>query len=200
MRTWFSVRQAGREAKASGASEEEEAEKAGRFRAFALPHLGDVYTLARYLLPRADAEDAVQECYLRAYRYFGSFGGGPIKPWLLAVLRNVARSQRADAGGLVFSEELLLDGAAQEIAPLWGEAPETPESSLIKREDAMRLRQLIAGLPAEFREVLVLRELNDLSYREIAQVTGAPEGTVMSRLARARKMLREALETAEGER
>ncbi|MBO0734693.1 MAG: sigma-70 family RNA polymerase sigma factor [Methylocapsa sp.] len=192
----FGARQTRRDAAASGAGEDEET-KANRFRALALPHLNDVYTLARYLLPRADAEDAVQECFLRAFRYFGSFGGGPVKPWLLAILRNVARSQRAGAASLVFGEELSVGGAAQELPPLWGEAPESPETSLIKREDAVRLRQLIAGLPAEFREVLVLRELNDLSYREIAQVTGAPEGTVMSRLARARKMLREALEAQE---
>ncbi len=173
-------------------------DRARRFKELALPHLDDAYTLARYLLPRADAEDAVQECYLRAWRYFDTFTGTAIKPWLLAILRNVCLAQRARGGKLVFGEPEHIDGAAETIAPLWGDAPETPELALIRRGTAAALRRLIQELPDEFREVLVLRELNGLTYREIAQVTGAPSGTVMSRLSRARHMLREALSAKEG--
>ncbi len=173
-------------------------DRARRFKALALPHLDDAYTLARYLLPRADAEDAVQECYLRAWRYFDTFTGTAIKPWLLAILRNVCLAQRARSGSLVLGETDQIGGAAEAIAPLWGETPETPELALIRRGTAAALRRLIQELPDEFREVLVLRELNGLTYREIAQVTGAPAGTVMSRLSRARQMLRDALSAKEG--
>lgn len=175
-----------------------EDDKARRFRALALPHLDDVYALARYLLPGTDAEDAAQECYLRAWRHFDSFGGSAIKPWLLAILRNVCLAKHAHNGRVIFDDPDHMDDAAQDIAPLWGEPGESPESVLIRSDTAMTLRRLIGGLPAEFREVLVLRELNDLSYREIAQVTGVPSGTVMSRLSRARQMLREALTAEEG--
>jgi RNA polymerase sigma-70 factor (ECF subfamily) len=136
-------------------------------------------------LPRADVEDAVQECYLRAFRYFDTFSGSAIKPWLFAILRNVCRSQFASDSGIVFGEPVHGDESVQETPPLWSDVPETPESALIRRDNAMTLRQLIEDLPTEFREALVLRELNGLSYREIAQVLDAPVGTVMSRLARA---------------
>ena len=175
--------------------------EATRFKALAVPYLDDVYTLARYLVRRpADAEDAVQECYLRALRHFDTFSGSDIKPWLLAILRNVCRSLRSTNQGLVFSEPEDVDDAAEEIPPLWSEMAETPESAVIRHHNAMTLRQLIEDLPAEFREVIVLREINDLSYREIAQVIDAPIGTVMSRLARARSMLRDAWITKEGGR
>jgi RNA polymerase sigma-70 factor, ECF subfamily len=197
VRIGFFARRAGRNAAANGTPAGEE-DKARRFKALALPHLDDVYTLARYLLPRADADDAVQECYLRVWRYFDTFTGTAIKPWLLAILRNACLAQRARSGSLVFGEPDHIDGAAERIAPLWGDPPETPELVLIRRGTAVTLRRLFQELPDEFREVLVLRELNGLTYREIAQVTGAPAGTVMSRLAPARQMLREALAAKEG--
>ncbi len=193
----FPVRRAGGRAAAIGAAEDQDS-KASRFRALALPHLDDVYTLARYLVPRADAEDAVQECYLRAFRYFDTLKGSEIRPWLFAILRNVCLSQRAKNGGLVFGAPEGAGDTADKIPPLWSDPPETPESALIRRETSMTLQRLIEGLPAEFREVLVLREFNDLSYREIAHAVDAPVGTVMSRLARARSMLREALSAKEG--
>jgi RNA polymerase sigma factor (sigma-70 family) len=196
VRMGLPLRRSGGKAAAIAAAEDQEG-KASRFKALALPHLDDVYTLARYLVPRAAAEDAVQECYLRAFRYFDSFGGSAIKPWLFAILRNVCLSQRAKNGSLVFGERENIGEAADEMPPLWGDPPETPENALIRREEAMTLRKLIAGLPAEFREVLVLRELHDLSYREIAAIVDAPAGTVMSRLARARGMLRDALAAKE---
>jgi RNA polymerase sigma-70 factor (ECF subfamily) len=168
-------------------------DKAERFRVLVLPHLDDVYTLARYLLRDvADAEDAVQECYLRAFRHFETFRGGAIKPWLLAILRNVCRAEYARRGrsNVVANE---MDEAADTVSEgLWSEAGASPEAASLARLDAESAQRLIADLPEQFREVLVLREVNDLSYREIADVIGAPVGTVMSRLARGRTLLRQA--------
>src|SRR5690242_9958493 len=173
---------------------DDERGRAKRFREAALPHLGDVYTLARYLLRNpADAEDAAQECYLRAYRHFDTFRGGPIKPWLLAILRNVCRAEYARRGALAAVQADGVEDAADEVAEnIWGEAPPSPEAASLSRFDAETVQRLIAQLPDAFREVLVLREINDLSYRDIAEVTGTPVGTVMSRLARARGLLRDA--------
>jgi RNA polymerase sigma-70 factor, ECF subfamily len=176
----------------------DDADKARRFRAAALPHLDDLYTLARYLLHNAaDADDAVQECYLRAFRHFEALRGPAIKPWLLAILRNVCRAEFARRSGVVAA------GVGAEVRdealPLWHEAPGTPESEVLRRWDAQTIRRLVAALPEPFREAIVLREINDMSYRDIADIVGAPVGTVMSRLARARGMLREAWRKAEAE-
>ncbi len=172
--------------------------KAERFRALALPHLDDVYSLARYLLRDvADAEDAVQECYLRALRHFETFRGGAIKPWLLAILRNVCRAEYARRGRLNVLHADEMDEAAATVSHgLWSDAASSPEATSLARLHAESAQQLIADLPEQFREVLVLREVNDLSYREIADVVGVPVGTVMSRLARGRNLLRQAF-TAE---
>jgi RNA polymerase sigma factor (sigma-70 family) len=167
-------------------------EKARRFRDAALPHLDDVYTLARYLLrDAADAEDAVQECYLRALRHFDSYRGPAMKPWLFAILRNVCRAEYARrASSPTAPIEDVPEDAAQ--TPLWHDAPETPEAQMLHRWDASTIRRLVEALAEPFRETFVLREIHELSYREIADVVGAPVGTVMSRLARARAMLRSA--------
>jgi RNA polymerase sigma-70 factor (ECF subfamily) len=165
--------------------------KAERFRTAALPYLDDVYTLARYLLRNsADAEDAAQECYLRAFRHYETFRGGPIKPWLLAILRNVCRAEYARRGTLANLVTDNLDEAEQSAEGLWNEAQQSPETETLHRLDGETMQRLITQLPDAFREALVLREINDLSYREIADVTGVPVGTVMSRLARARAQLR----------
>jgi len=167
--------------------------KAQRFRAAALPYLDDVYTLARYLLRNpADAEDAAQECYLRAFRHFETFRGGPIKPWLLAILRNVCRAEYARRGALAGLQGESLDAAEQCTEGLWNEGEPSPEQHTLRRLDGETVQRLIGQLPDQFREVLVLREINELAYREIAEVIAAPVGTVMSRLARARALLREA--------
>jgi RNA polymerase sigma-70 factor, ECF subfamily len=167
-------------------------EQARRFRELALPYLDDVYTLARYLLrDAADADDAVQECYLRALRHFHTYQGPAIKPWLFAILRNVCNAEyarRANAPS-TGADELPEDA---EKAPLWHEAQETPEVQIVKRHEAGTIRRLIAALAEPFRETFVLREIENLSYREIADVAEVPVGTVMSRLARARAMLRSA--------
>jgi RNA polymerase sigma-70 factor (ECF subfamily) len=168
-----------------------DADKARRFRDAALPYLDDVYTLARYLLRNADdADDAAQECYLRAFRHFDGFRGQDIKPWLMAILRNVCRAEFARRAGAASSEPA--EGPAETALPLWQEAPGSPETEMLRERDASTIRTLVAALPAPFREAIVLRDINDLSYREIAQVIDAPVGTVMSRLARARALLREA--------
>jgi RNA polymerase sigma-70 factor (ECF subfamily) len=166
-------------------------ERARRFRDAALAHLDDIYTLARYLLrDPADADDAVQECYLRALRHHDGFRGQAIKPWLMAILRNVCRAEYARR--TLHATAVAEPDMAADVTPLWQEAQPSPESEILRRKDADTIRRLLADLPDQFREVLVLREINDLSYRDIAEVVGAPVGTVMSRLARARAMLRTA--------
>jgi RNA polymerase sigma-70 factor (ECF subfamily) len=164
-------------------------ERARRFRDAALPHLDDVYTLARYLLRDAnDAEDAVQECYLRALRHFDSYRGPAIKPWLFAILRNICRAEFARRANSA-AEDVVRD---EQATPLWHETQDTPEEQVLRHRDANAIRRLVAALAEPFRETFVLREIQNLSYREIADILGAPVGTVMSRLARARAMLRAA--------
>ena len=171
---------------------EDEAERAQRFREAALPHLDDVYTLARYLLRDAtDADDAVQECYLRALKHFDTYRGPAMKPWLFAILRNVCRAEyarRASAPATVIDDA----GEGAEQTPMWHEEQQTPEAELLRERDASVIRRLVDTLAEPFKETFVLREINNLSYREIADAVGAPVGTVMSRLARARAMLRSA--------
>jgi RNA polymerase sigma-70 factor (ECF subfamily) len=166
-----------------------DADKARRFREAALPHLDALYTLARYLLNNAaDAEDAVQECYLRALRHFDGFAGPAIKPWLMAILRNVCRAEYVRRASHPGGDGALLDDAL----PLWQEPTPSPELDILRRKDSETIRRLLADLPPLFREALVLREINDLSYRDMAEVIDVPIGTVMSRLARGRAMLRAA--------
>jgi RNA polymerase sigma-70 factor, ECF subfamily len=177
---------------------DDEHDRARRFRDAALPYLDDVFTLARYLMRNsADAEDAAQECYLRALRHFDSYRGPAMKPWLLTILRNVCNAEFARRG----KQELLADHDGEskaEAPPLWQEPQATPESILLRQHDGDTIRNLIAALPHQFREIIVLREINNLSYQEIAEVAGIPVGTVMSRLARARTMLRTGWNVAEG--
>ena len=186
---------------ADRAADSDGAAKAERFRALALPVLDEVYTLARYLMRDAsDADDAVQECYLRAYVHFDTYRGPAIKPWLLAILRNVCRGAHGGQARLVFTADRAGEADNSGAEPVWAEDTETPEQAVVRRHESETMQRLIGGLPAEFREVIVLREINDLSYREIAGIIEAPIGTVMSRLSRARAMLREAWMAAEGKR
>jgi len=183
--------QAGQEAKPVSTSNEDP-DGARRFRAAALPYLDDVYTLARYLLrDPSDAEDAVQECYLRALKHFHTYRGPAMKPWLFAILRNVCRAEYARrASAPITTVDDTPETAEQ--PPMWHEEQQTPETAMLKDRDAVTIRKLIDALAEPFKETFVLREINNLSYREIAQAVGAPVGTVMSRLARARAMLRSA--------
>jgi RNA polymerase sigma factor (sigma-70 family) len=191
---------AGHDTRAGNGSDPQQ-DKARRFRDAALPYLDDVYTLARYLLrDSGDAEDAVQECYLRALRHFDTFRGPAIKPWLFAILRNVCLGEFARRSG-AWHYEPSFDGDAEngeDAAPLWQEPQASPETKVQQQRDAETIRRLVADLPQPFREAIVLREINDLSYREIADVVGVPLGTVMSRLARARSLLRQAWVAEEG--
>jgi RNA polymerase sigma factor (sigma-70 family) len=182
---------AGQEAKPVSTSNEDP-DKARRFREAALPYLDDVYTLARYLLRSpADADDAVQECYLRALKHFHTYRGPAMKPWLFAILRNVCRAEYARRASAPITT---LDDTPEstEQAPMWHEEQQTPEAAVLKDRDAVTVRKLVEALTEPFKETFVLREINNLSYREIAEAVGAPVGTVMSRLARARAMLRSA--------
>jgi RNA polymerase sigma-70 factor, ECF subfamily len=176
----------------------DEQAKARRFREAALPHLDDVFTLARYLMRNsADADDAVQECYLRALRHFDNYRGPAMKPWLLAILRNVCNAEFARRSKRQAVEYDEAEPAAEQL-PIWQEPQASPESVLLREHDGATIRQLVSELPHQFREVIVLREVNELSYQEIAQVAGVPVGTVMSRLARARSMLRSTWNVVEG--
>src|SRR5437016_11643418 len=132
-------------------------DKARRFRDAALPHLDDVYTLARYLLhDTADAEDAVQECYLRALRYFDTFRGSAIKPWLFAILRNVCRGEFARRSAALHHIDHSVDAEADEeedaVKPLWQESQASPEAEMLHQRDAKTIRRLVAEMPQPFRE------------------------------------------------
>jgi len=155
-----------------------------------LPHLGVAYNLARWLTrDDRDAEDVVQEAYLRAFKHFGSFHGGEGRPWLLAIVRNTCYTWMQHNR----SPELTirLDDQLHEI-----ESKDlNPEALLLQSADSQMVRQALEELPAEFREVIVLRELEGLSYKKIADVAEIPIGTVMSRLARARKRLQQILKS-----
>jgi RNA polymerase sigma factor (sigma-70 family) len=179
-----------------------DAEDRRRFKALMLPHLDAAYDLARHLLrDPAAAEDVVQEAYLRAYRGFPGYRGGEPKAWLLSIVRNCAFSWRKDERGRAATSHSLdfagEDGpaAAEQISD--PDQP-TPEAAMVRRGEIEAVRAAIAGLPEPFRETLVLRELEELSYKEISTITAAPIGTVMSRLARARALLAEALKPQEG--
>ncbi len=172
---------------------QEDPARARRFRDAALPHLDAVYTLARYLLrDPSDADDAVQECYLRALRHFDTFRGDDVKPWLLAILRNVCRVEYGRRSRLLLYDVNAEPEKPDDTAPMWREAQDTPETEMFRKLDAQVIQAMVAALPDVFREVIVLREIEDLSYREIAEIVSTPVGTVMSRLARARALLREA--------
>ena len=168
-----------------------------RFEAQALPHLDAALNLARWLTrSRADADDIVQEAMLRAYRAFDGVRGNEVKPWLLTIVRNCCFSWAKGArrrGHVALSEEVANDDAAFRMA-----GPD-PEAAAIGADQGSKLARLVEALPEEFRTTLILREWEDMSYREIADVTGVPMGTVMSRLARARAMLKDAwFESVEG--
>ena len=162
-----------------------------RFEELVLPHLNAGYNLARWLTRNSsDAEDVVQDAMLRAYRYFGAFRGGDARPWFLAIVRNATFNWLKDNRPAELSAVAEGDDNAQE-SPASDEC--NPERIALRHFDKKMLNESIAALPPQFREVLVLRELEELSYREISRVIDAPIGTVMSRLSRARRLLSESL-------
>jgi RNA polymerase sigma factor (sigma-70 family) len=167
-----------------------EREANARFAEVVLPHLGDAYALARWLTGNpADAEDVVQDGCLRAFRGIAGFTGGNARAWALTIVRHTAylwmRKNRPTA--ILMVEDL--EAVEREQANSTTAESATPESALIAKTERKRLEAAIAALPAPFRETLVLRDIQGLSYREIAEVTRVPVGTVMSRLARARGRL-----------
>jgi len=158
------------------------------FEQAALPHLDAAYNLARWLTRNDhDAQDVVQESYLRALKFFGGFRGGDGRAWLLTIVRHTCydwlrRNRRYEP--LTDLDEELRDVESDAL---------DPEALLLRAADNRLLRQALEELPVEFREVVILRELEGLSYKEIADIAGLPLGTVMSRLARARRRLQQAL-------
>jgi len=153
-----------------------------------LPHLDAAYNLARWLIGNErDAEDVTQEACLRAFKFFGGYRGGDARSWLLTIVRRTAwswlQSNRRHEEAVEYDEEL---HGGQDVAP-------SPEVTLLRAGDVEAVRQAIGSLPAVFREVLVLRELEGCSYKEIADIAGVPVGTVMSRLTRARRHLQATL-------
>ncbi|MGZ6018053.1 MAG: sigma-70 family RNA polymerase sigma factor [Phenylobacterium sp.] len=190
-------REAGPESRAALSGRAAEAERTRLFRQTILPHLDSAYNFARYLSrdPVA-AEDIVQEAFLRAFRAFGNFRGGAPKAWLFAIVRNCFLDWAAGRSGqdrVLVDEGALSESQAQALANAADPDQDDPEAALLRRREAETVRAVVENLPDPFRETLVLRELEELSYREIAALTAAPIGTVMSRLARARQMLSDML-------
>ena len=170
-----------------------------RFQAVAIPHMDAAYNLARWLTGNEhEAEDVTQEAFLRAFRFFESFRGEDARTWILTIVRNTFytryRKARTRDESAEFDEDIH-SLAEDDTAPWPGRGQDSdPAAILLRREDVRLLDRALEALPVEFREALVLRELEDLSYKEIAAVAGIPLGTVMSRLARARKLLLQCLQ------
>ncbi len=157
-----------------------------RFEEAVLPHLDAAYNLARWLTrDPADAEDVVQEAYLRAFKFFDGFHGGDSRAWVLKIVRNTCYSWLQKNRGYAITTEFDEEQHSGE----GGDA----EAALIGKIDSQILKSLLEELPPEFREVFILRELEGLSYKEIAGIADLPLGTVMSRLARARQRLQSGL-------
>lgn len=162
-------------------------EKQALFEQVIMPHLNAAYNLARWLTRNADeAEDLVQEAFLRAFRSFDTLRGEDGRAWLLAVVRNTCLTwlKKGDRAAVEFDEEI------------HGAAEENVETFLLKEAALGSLNGCLEGLPVEFREVMILRELEELPYKEISEIVRVPIGTVMSRLARGRKRLQQCLEGA----
>jgi RNA polymerase sigma-70 factor, ECF subfamily len=163
-----------------------EQNRPGTFEQTVLPHLDAAYNFARWLTRNEqDAQDVVQEAYLRAFRYFAGFRGGDARAWLMKIVRNTSYSW-------LQANRPLQDAAEfdEKLCPPDARSP-NPEEVVLQSDSATLVRQALEKLPPNFREVLILRELEELSYGEIADVTGMPAGTVMSSLSRARARLRQ---------
>lgn len=180
------------------ATGETDAARSRRFQQMALPHLDAAYNLARWLCGNAsDADDVVQEAFMRAFRFFDTFRGDSARPWLLAIVRRTWYTEwrrRASSHETVefddTMDEATFDG--------WSVGGADPQALLIREEDTKLVHEALAQLPVEYREVLILRELEEMGYREIAVVADVPIGTVMSRLARGRRKLAALLVAGQG--
>ena len=179
--------------KKSGVSLEQQ--KSRRFEQVVMPHLDSAYNLARWLTRSdADAQDVVQESCLRAFKYFDGFDGHHANAWLLKIVRNtfytwLKRNRPAEEAVALEDNIEEVDGNDSSMQISAAGLGRSPESLLIESEDARTLDALIGRLPPVYREVLILRELEDMAYRDIAEIVGVPIGTVMSRLARGRQLL-----------
>ncbi|PQV50926.1 RNA polymerase sigma factor [Paraburkholderia sp. BL21I4N1] len=175
-----------------------DAARSRRFQQLALPHLDAAYNLARWLCGNAsDADDVVQEAFMRAFRFFDTFRGDTARPWLLAIVRRTWYTEwrrRASSHETVEFDDSMDDTAFDG----WSVGGADPQALLIRDEDTKRVHEALALLPVEYREVLILRELEEMGYREIAIVADVPIGTVMSRLARGRRKLAALLKAAPG--
>jgi RNA polymerase sigma-70 factor (ECF subfamily) len=183
---WTGLARAGQECEVNQSRVADQPEVA-RFEQAILPHLTAAYNLARWLTGNDhDAEDVVQESYLRALKFFSGFRGGSSRPWLLTIVRNTCytwmRRNRMEEPGVELDEEMYVDSTSP-----------SPEAILLAAARTDLVRHALDELPAEFREIVILREMEGLSYKEIAEVTAVPVGTVMSRLARARARLQKLL-------
>lgn len=165
-----------------------EKDKLARFEQTILPHMDAAYNLARWLTRNEhDAEDMVQEAYLRAFKFFNAFHGVDSRAWLLTIVRNTCytwlQQNRGHKSTTMFDEEIHSGDSDTS----------NPATLVLQSADQQILRQALDELPVEFREVVVLREMEGFSYKEIAEIANIPAGTVMSRLARARERLKEFL-------
>ncbi|MGF6771293.1 RNA polymerase sigma factor (sigma-70 family) [Paraburkholderia sp. GAS199] len=169
---------------------ESDAARSRRFQQLALPHLDAAYNLARWLSGNpSDADDIVQEAFMRAFRFFDTFRGDSARPWLLAIVRRTWYTEwrrRASSQEVVEFDDTMDDATFEGWSNSGGDDPQT---LLIRDEDAKQVHEALAQLPVEYREVMILRELEEMGYREIAIVADVPIGTVMSRLARGRRKL-----------
>ena len=166
----------------------QEENKTAQFEAITLPLFGAAYNLARWLVgDDRDAEDVVQEAYLRAFRFFGGYRGGDSRSWLLTIVRNTCYTWLQQNRSRELTEPI--EDRLDEV----GITTENPETIFLHTVDAKLVRQALEELPIEFREILIMREMEDLSYKQISTIADLPIGTVMSRLARGRKRLRELL-------
>jgi RNA polymerase sigma factor (sigma-70 family) len=171
-----------------------------RFDAVMLPHLDAAYNLARWLSGSpTDADDVVQEAFLRAFRFFDGYEGDNPRAWLLAIVRNTWftewRRQHNRADATPYDDSLNVD----DQLPGWAdESGEDPEKLAVRQDETELVHRALATLPVEYREVIVLRELEEMSYKDVAAVAGIPIGTVMSRLSRARRLLCTAVRAAQG--
>jgi len=176
---------------------------AKRFERLVLPHVDAAYNLARWLARNdEDAKDVTQEAYLRAFKFFDGFRGDDARAWMLTILRNTyctrVKTHRPNGPVESFDKDLHILGEAGR-AFCGALAGVHPETGLMRRATREILTTALEGLPRESREIIVLRELEELSYREIADIVDVPMGTVMSRLSRARRQLRQRLESMNGE-
>ena len=159
-----------------------------------LPHLDAAYNLARWLMRNGeDAEDAVQDAFLRAHQAFASYQGGSEKAWLMTIVRNVCLTllkRRVRPGNVVMLDEAMgeVEQASADIVP--ASLSSRPDAELLAKIERASVQAALKRLPQNLREIVILREFEDLSYQEISEVVGVPVGTVMSRLSRAREQLK----------